>query len=165
MNDKDSQRGGNAGQLVGAIHLGIVNVEPDGNTASSNGLAEAVEQGIESLAGIELGMGNQPAGIIQYGIEEALKPSPFGSVDVGPEHHIGLPDLVGKLGLELLVSGGFRTKQLLLGEAASFDESIQGLRRNRRLSLGETIVELPQNGGSSEVRIFCFEPFDGVGQF
>jgi hypothetical protein len=48
-----------------AINLGIVNVE-------TNGVAQTVERGIESLAGIKLRMGNEPTGVVESGVKKDL---------------------------------------------------------------------------------------------
>ena len=68
VHDQNAERGGDAGQLLAAIDLGVVDVEPDGHATGGDGLAQTIEAGIESLAGIELGMRDEPAGVIQSGV-------------------------------------------------------------------------------------------------
>ena len=108
VHDQSAERGGDAGQLLRAIDLGVVDVEPHGHAAGGDGLAQTIEAGIESLAGIELGMRDEAAGVIQGGVQKGLHLAAAGALDVGAEQHVGLPDLIAGLGFELLVRGGAR---------------------------------------------------------
>ena len=58
--------------------------------------------------------GNQAGSEVENRVEHGLKFAAAGPWDVGAKHHVRLPDLIGKLGLELFVSR--RGKQLFLGE-------------------------------------------------
>ena len=69
-------------------------------------MAQAVEKGVQSLVGIELGMRDEAAGIVERGLQEDLLLAAAGARDPGAKEHIGLPDLVGKLGFVLFVRGG-----------------------------------------------------------
>jgi hypothetical protein len=44
----------------------------NGDAAGSDGLAQAVQKGVESLVGIELGMRDETAGVVQRGLQEDL---------------------------------------------------------------------------------------------
>ena len=86
-----------------AIDLGVVDVEPDRHAAGGDGLAQTIERGIESLAGIKLGVRDEAAGVIESGVQEGLHLAAARALDVGAEEHVGLPDLVAVFGFELLV--------------------------------------------------------------
>ena len=103
MHDEDAHRGGDARQLLAAINLGVVQVEAHRQAAGGDGLAQAIQKGIQSLVGIELRMRNESAGIIQGGVQEGLHLAAAGALDVRPTEHVGLPDLVAQFGFELLV--------------------------------------------------------------
>src|SRR6202142_2432012 len=72
VHDENADGGGDAGQLRRAVDLGVIHVETGGDAAGSDGLAQAVQEGIQSLVGIELGVRNETAGIVQRGLEEDL---------------------------------------------------------------------------------------------
>jgi hypothetical protein len=72
VDDEDADGSGDAGQLGGAVDLAVVHVEAGGNAAGGDGLAQAVEKGVESLVGIELGVGDEAAGVIECGLQEDL---------------------------------------------------------------------------------------------
>ena len=61
-------------------------------------------------------MGDEPAGVIERGLEEDLSLSPARPLDPGTEQHIGLPDLIAKSrnfqGAEQLVSGSSAKRRL-----------------------------------------------------
>ena len=103
MHDQSAERGGDARQLRRAIDLGVVDVEPDGDAAGGDGLAQTIEAGVESLAGIELGMRDEAAGVVEGGVQKGLHLAAAGALDVGAEQHVGLPDLIAEFGFELLV--------------------------------------------------------------
>jgi hypothetical protein len=75
------------------------------------------------LIGIELGMGNETTRIVQNRAEKALSFTTTFPLDVWTIHQIGLPDLIGELGLKLFVSG--LGQQLALGQTLFFQKSIQ----------------------------------------
>ena len=99
--------GGDAGQLRRAVDLGIVHVEASRDAAGGDGLAQAVQKSVESLVGIELGMRNEAAGIVECGLEEDLLLAAARPSDPGAEEHVALPDLIGKLRFVLFMRGGF----------------------------------------------------------
>ena len=72
MDDEDADGGGDAGQLRGAVDFGVVHVEAGGNAAGGDGLAQAVEKGVQSLVGIELGVRDESAGVVECGLEKDL---------------------------------------------------------------------------------------------
>ena len=72
MHDEDADGSGDAGQLRGAVDLGVVHVEAGGDAAGGDGLAQAVQKGVESLVGIELGVRDEAAGVVERGLEEDL---------------------------------------------------------------------------------------------
>ncbi len=124
MHDEDTEGGGDAGQLLGAIDLGVIHVEPHGHAAGGDGLAQTIQAGIQSLVGIELGVRDEAAGVVEDGVQEDLHLAAAGALDIGTEEHVGLPDLVAELGFELLVRG-WRSEQLPFGEAALLEEAIE----------------------------------------
>ena len=146
-----------------AIDLGVVHVEPDGQAAGGDGLAQAIQAGIQSLAGIELGVRDEPAGIVEDGVQKGLHLAAAGALDVGAEEHVGLPDLIAVFGFELLVRRG--SEQLAFGEAALFEEAIQRGGGQRRVRFGpEDRCQFAQQGGAGAMRVFAFEAFDQVGE-
>jgi hypothetical protein len=72
VHDEDADGTGDAGQLWRAVDLGVVHVEPRGDAVGRDGLAQAVQEGVESLVGIELGVRNEASGVVQRGLEEDL---------------------------------------------------------------------------------------------
>ena len=68
-------------------------------------------------------MGNHAGRVVENGVEHGRLFAAAGPWDVGTKHHVRLPDLIGKLGLELLV--GRWLKQLLLGQAVFFEETVE----------------------------------------
>ena len=125
MHDEDADGSGDAGQLRGAVDLGVVHVEAGGDAAGGDGLAQAVQKGVQSLVGIELGVRDEAAGVVERGLEEDLLLAAARPCDPGAEEHVGLPDLIGKLGFVLFVRGGFVEQQLAFGEAAGAQETIE----------------------------------------
>jgi hypothetical protein len=89
-----------------AVHLGGIDVESGGNAARGHGLAQAIEAGIQALAGIELRVRNETAGVVQRGVQKDLHASAAGALDPRAEEHVGLPDLIGKFGFELFARLG-----------------------------------------------------------
>ena len=53
-------------------NLAIIDIEADRDAAGRHGLAQAIEQGIESLAQVELGVGDDAAGVFDDRVQEAL---------------------------------------------------------------------------------------------
>ena len=72
VDDEDADGSGDAGQLRGAVDLGVVHVEADGDAAGGDGLAQTVEEGVQALVGIELGVRDEAAGIVESGMQEDL---------------------------------------------------------------------------------------------
>jgi hypothetical protein len=68
-------------------------------------------------------MRDEAAGVIQGGVQKGLYLAAARALDVGPEQHVGLPDLIAGLGFELLVRG--RDQQLAFGETTLFEEAVQ----------------------------------------
>ena len=160
MSHQDADRCGNARKLRAAIDLGIVNIETNGYAASCDCLPQAIEESIQSLLGIKLSMGDQPARVVQDGIQEGLHPSAAGALDVGPEQHVRLPNLIAKLRFELLASRW--SQQLPLGKAALLEKAVQSGRGNRTDRGNQR--QLPQQRGAGTVRVLAFQPFDQLGQ-
>src|SRR5438874_282142 len=65
VHDEDADGSGDAGQLRRAVDLGVVHVETRGDTAGSDGMAQAVQKSIQSLVGIELGVRDKAAGVVE----------------------------------------------------------------------------------------------------
>jgi hypothetical protein len=162
---EDADPGGNPGQLRRAIDLGIVHVQASGQTTAGDGLTQAVEEAIQSLVGIELGMGDEPTGVIQRGLEKDLHLSPAGPPDPGTEQHIRLPDLVSVLGFVLFMRRGFGQQQLPFGETAGAQEAIERGGREAGLVVVTGKRQFAQQGGAGAVRVLAFEPFDQGGGF
>ena len=51
-----------------AVDLGVVHVEARGNTARGEGLAQAIEKRIQPPIGIELGVRDEAAGVVERGL-------------------------------------------------------------------------------------------------
>ena len=78
---------------------------------------------------------DEAAGVIQCGVQEGLHLAATRALDVGPEQHVGLPDLIAGLGFELLVRG--RDQQLPFGETVLFEEAVErGGGHARRVPAG-----------------------------
>src|SRR6202035_3491271 len=92
--------------------------------AGGDGLAQTVQAGIQALAGVELGVRDEPTGIVESGVQVGLYLAAAGALDVGAEEHVGLPDLVAVFGFELLVRR--RSEELLFRETALFEKTVQG---------------------------------------
>ena len=99
-------------------------IEAQGETAGGDGLTKTVQEGVQPLVGIELGVGDEAAGIIQGGVQEGLPLAAAGALDIGAVEHVGLPDLVGMFSFEFLVPGG--SQQLALGETTLLEKAIEG---------------------------------------
>jgi len=97
-------------------------------------MAQAVQKSIQSLVGIELGVRDKAAGVVERGLKEHLLFAAAGPLDPGAEEHIGLPDLIGELGFVLFVCASFVEKELAFGEPAGAQETIE--RGSRQTSLG-----------------------------
>ena len=130
MSDEDANGGSNARQLGTAENLGIVHVQAGANPTCRHGLPQAIQKRIEALVRVKLGMREETAGIIENGIQEDLHAPATGALDVGPEQHVGLPDLITPLRFELLVRGC--RQQLRSGQAALVEEAIQSGGGDRR---------------------------------
>ena len=59
-------------------------------------MAQAVEEAIQALIGIELGMRDQTAGVVERGLEKHLPLAAAAALHPRAEQHIGLPDLIGR---------------------------------------------------------------------
>jgi hypothetical protein len=92
-----------------AVHFGVIDLEANGEAAGGDGLAKTVQEGVQALVGVELGVGDEAAGIIQNGVPESLPLAAAGALDVRAVEHVRLPDLVGVLGFEFLVRRGARS--------------------------------------------------------
>ena len=128
MHDEDADRSGDARQLRRAVDFGVVHIETRGHAARGDGLAKAVEEAIQALVGIELGMQDETAGIVERGLEEYLLFAAAGPFHPRAEQHVGLPDLIGALSLVLFVrgGGGFVQQQLTFSESARTQETVNG---------------------------------------
>ena len=162
MNDEDSERSGDARQLRTTEDFGVIHVEAHRQAASGDGLTKTVQERVQSLIGVKLGMGDEAAGVIQGGVEEGLPLASARALDVGAVEHVRLPDLVGMLGFELFVSR--RCEQLTLGEAALLEEAIKGGGGEGGLVLAGDESEFPQQGGAGAMGIFAFEALDQVSE-
>jgi hypothetical protein len=124
VDDQHAERGGDAGQLRAAVDLGVIHIEAHRHAAGGHRLAQAVQAGIEALAGIELSVRDEPAGVVEDGVQQRLHLASAGAPHVGAVEHVRLPDLVAVLGFELLVCR--RGEQLAFRQAALFKEAVEG---------------------------------------
>jgi hypothetical protein len=152
----------NTRQLLTAIDLGIVHIQAGGHAACGHGLAQAIEERIQSLVRVKLGMRNQAAGVVQNGVQEDLHASPTGALNVRAEQHIGLPDLVATFRFELLVR--WRGQQLASGQAAPLEKAIQRGRGDGGGIAAGGQHQLPQQSHAGTVRILPLQSFDQLGQ-
>jgi len=65
-------RAGPRGRPRRAVDLGVVHVEARGEAARGEGLAQAIEKRIQPLVGIELGVRDEAAGIVERSLQEHL---------------------------------------------------------------------------------------------
>src|SRR5438270_678908 len=158
--DHHADGGGNARQLGAAKLLRVVHIKAHGDATRGNRLSQAIEESMQSLFSIKLSMGDQPAGVVQDGIQEGLHPSATGALNVRPEQKVGLPDLVTKLRFELLA--GSRSQQLPRGEATLLEKAVQGGTGNR--ADGGDQSQFSQQRGAGTVWVLSFQSFDQLGQ-
>jgi integrase len=111
-------------EALRGVALDPEDIEAQGETAGGDGLTKTVQEGVQPLVGIELGVGDEAAGIIQGGVQEGLPLAAAGALDIGAVEHVGLPDLVGMFSFEFLVPGG--SQQLALGETTLLEKAIEG---------------------------------------
>ena len=169
MDDEDADGSGDARQLRGAVDLGVVHIEAGGDAARGDGMAETVEEGVQALVGIELGVGDEAAGIVESGLQEDLHLAGVGvgsgAADPGTEEHVGLPDLVGALGLVLFVGGGggLLQQELARGESAGAEEAIESGRGQSGVGLAGG--QFTQQCGAGPMRVLAFESLDEGGGF
>jgi hypothetical protein len=128
-------------------------------------LAQAVQKGVESLVGIELGVWDETAGIIERGLEEDLLLAAARPPDPGTEEHVGLPDLIRKLGFVLFMRGSFLEQQLAFGETAGAQETIECGSRQAGLVPLAGHGQLTQQSGPRTMRVLALEPFDEGSDF
>ena len=141
MHDEHAEGCGDPRQLRAAIDLGIVHIQPDGGAASGDGLAQAVQAGVQALAGVELGVGDEPAGVIEDGMQQGLHLPAARTLDIRTIEHVRLPDLIAVLGFELLVRR--RSEQLAFGKAALFEEAVESGSGDSGLVLSRRQSQLP----------------------
>ena len=108
-------------------------------------------------------MRDEAAGIIECGLQEDLLFASARSSDPGAEEHVGLPDLIGKLGFVLFVGGGFVEQELAFGEAAGAQETIERGGRKAGLMSFAGGGQFAQQSGAGTMRVLAFEPFDESG--
>jgi len=157
-----AMRAGPKGRPRRAVHLRVIDVEADGNAARGDGLAQAVERGIESLAGVKLRVGDEPAGVIERGMKEDLPAAAAGAGAPGAEQHVGLPDLVGEFGFELFARR--RGQQLPFRKTTLFEKAIERGGRQRRLVLAGGQGQFAQQRRAGAMWVFALEAFDEAGQ-
>jgi hypothetical protein len=158
VNNQNAERRGNARQLRGTVNLRVVDIKTNGYAACGDGLTETIERSIESLAGIEPGVRDEPAGVIEPGVEKDLHSSDARALHPGAEQHVGLPDLVAEFGFELLVR--LRREELPLREAALFEEAIEGGGGKRGCGLPGRQSQFAQQRGAGAMGILAPEAFD-----
>ena len=158
-------RAGPRGRPRRAVDLGVVHVEARGEAARGDGLAQTVEERIQSLVGIELRVRDKAAGIVERGLEEHLHFAAAGALDPRAEQHVRLPGLIGKLGFVLLVRGGFVEKQLVFGESAGAQKAVERGGRQSGFVLRVGRRQLAQQRGAGAMRVLTLETFDERGGF
>ena len=158
MYDEDADGSGDAGQLRGAVDLGVVHVEARGDAAGGDGLAQAVQKGVQSLVGTQLGMRDEAAGVVQGGLQEDLLFASAGTLDPGAEEHVGLPDLIGKLRFILFARGGLVEQQLAFGEPAGGGNDRAWKPRQASLVAIVCPGQLAQESGARTMRVLALVP-------
>jgi hypothetical protein len=159
MNDEHADGGGDARQLRAAVDLSVIHIQPHRDTARGDGLAQAVQANVQTFAGIELGVRDEPTGVIEDGMQQGLHLAAARALNIRTIEHVRLPDLVGEFGFELLACR--RSEQLAFGESALLEEAIQGGGGDGGFVLaGQS--QLPQQGGAGAVRVFALETLDEV---
>ena len=119
--------------------------------------AQAIEKGVETLVGVELGVRDQATGIVECGLQKDLQLPATGPLDIRAKQHIGLPELIGKLDFELLTRGGVGGEQLASGKSAGAQKAIE--RGGRELLFaGPPPIRAQSRAGT--VRVLALEPFD-----
>jgi len=160
-----AMRAGPRGHPRRAVDFGVVHVEARGDAACRDGLAQAVQKGIQPLVGIELGVRDEAAGVIERSLEKDLHLASTRTLNPRAEQHVGLPDLVGELRFVLFVRGGFVEQQLALGEPAGAQETIERGSRQTRLVGLVGHGQLAQQSGAGTMRVLALEPFNEGGGF
>jgi hypothetical protein len=108
---------------------------------------------------------DEAAGVVERGLEEDLPLAAARPPDPGTEQHVGLPDLIGKLGFVLFMRGSFVEQQLAFGEAASAQETIERGSRQAGLVLFVGHGQLAQQSGPRTMGVLALEPFDEGSDF
>ena len=67
-------------------------------------------ESIQSLVGIELGVRDEAAGIVESGLKEDLLLAAARPPDPGSEQHVALPDLIGKWRFVFFMRVAFSSK-------------------------------------------------------
>ena len=86
--------------------------------------ADGVDEGVDVFLEEELAVAEDSAGIVDKSDEPGLFARTLGSVGVGPEHGVGLPELVGEFHAEgepFFVGIVLRAEQFVFA-----DESVEG---------------------------------------
>src|SRR5207237_2608459 len=133
--------------------------EAGGQAPRGHGLLPAVQQRLQPLVGIELGVGDEAAGVVQDGAKEGLPFRAAGTLEVGAIEQVRLPDLITELRFELLVPG--LAEQFPGSEAALLEEAVErGSGEWGRLAEGQ----FAQKRGAGAMRVFALETFHQAGQ-
>jgi hypothetical protein len=102
---------------------------------------------------------DEAAGIVERGLQEDLLLASARTPNPGAEEHVGLPDLVGKLGFVLFVGGGFVEQELAFGEAAGAQETIErGSRKAGPMNFAGG-GQFAQQSGAGTMRVPSGLPF------
>ena len=88
-------RGANEGNFLGAVDGTVVDQELFGDAAFVEGGADGLDQGVDVFLEEELAVAEDAAGVVDEGDELSLLAGAVGATDVGSEHGVGLPELVG----------------------------------------------------------------------
>jgi hypothetical protein len=128
-------------------------------------MPRAVQKGIQPLVGIELGVRDEAAGVVERGLEKDLLLASTRAFNPRAEEHVGLPDLVGELRFVLLARGGFVEQQLALGKPAGAQETIERGSRQARLFGVIGHGQLAQQSGAGTMRVLALEPLNEGGGF
>ena len=89
--------GADEGDLLGAVDGAVVDEQLLGDAAFVEGGADGLHEGVDVFLEEELAVAEDAAGVVDEGDELGLFAGGAGhaGVDVGPEHGVGLPELVG----------------------------------------------------------------------
>src|SRR5208337_2312995 len=95
MPEDATDAGANEGDFLAAVDRAVIDEKLLGEAAFVEGGADGPHQGIDVFVEEELAVAEDAAGVVDKGDEPGLLARSRAVVKVGPEHGVGLPELVG----------------------------------------------------------------------